>query len=429
MRGRITKKAVDGLEPGATGEAVMWDDRLSGFGVRARAGGAKTYLVHYRAGGGRGAPLRKYTIGKHGSPWTAEEARDEAERILGRVALGEDPAAERMDDRKAETVADLIERFLKDHAEDKKKERTAKEYRRLLEKHAKKPLGKLKAADVTRAQIQRLHTSMRDTSYQANRVLAVLRKMFNFARPQKARHAFVNPCEGIEPFKEHGRERLLSGDELAALGMALAELDKELPYAVAAVRLLLFTGARRSEILGLRWEWVDFERAEARLPDSKTGAKTLHLSPPALAVLAGLERIEGNPHVIAGRADGAALVNIQKPWDRIRKRAAAELQKTAAKEGAEAAARAEPVAAALAETRIHDLRHAFASVGAASGMGLPIIGKMLGHSQPATTARYAHLASDPVKAAAAAVAGKIADAMSPARESGSVVELRKGARS
>jgi integrase len=179
---------------------------------------------------------------------------------------------------------------------------------------------------------------------------------------------------------------MLSADEFGRLAEALRASDRS-PYVVAAVKLLIFTGARLSEVLGLRWEWIDFERGEARLPDSKTGAKTLHLPAPALAVLADLPRVEGNPYVIVGHIRGAHLVNIEKPWRAIRK------------------------AADLHDVRLHDLRHAFASVAASSGMGLPIIGKMLGHTQAATTHRYAHLASDPVKAAAAAVAGKIADAM------------------
>jgi integrase len=169
---------------------------------------------------------------------------------------------------------------------------------------------------------------------------------------------------------------------------------------VAAIKLLIFTGARLSEVLGLRWEWIDFERAEARLPDSKTGAKTLHLPAPALAVLAELPREAGNPFVVVGHIKGAHLVNIEKPWRAVRK------------------------SAGLNGVRLHDLRHAFASVAASSGMGLPIIGKMLGHTQAATTHRYAHLASDPVKAAATAVAGKIAAAMGEG-PGGEVVPLRK----
>jgi integrase len=166
----------------------------------------------------------------------------------------------------------------------------------------------------------------------------------------------------------------------------------------------VFTGARLGEILGLQWSWIDFERGEARLPDSKTCAKTLHLPPPALAVLAELPRIEGNPHVIPGGIAGSALVNLQQPWRTIRR------------------------AAGLDDVRIHDLRHAFASIAASSGMGLPIIGKMLGHSQPATTARYAHLASDPVKAAAASVAAKIDAAMRAGKGNAATLgKLRSGA--
>jgi integrase len=209
----------------------------------------------------------------------------------------------------------------------------------------------------------------------------------------------------VEKFAERKRERMLSPDELPRLGDALAGYDGS-PYTVAAVKLLVFTGARLGEVLGLKWEWIDFGRGEARLPDSKTGAKTLHLPAPALAVLAKLPRLDGNPHVIAGHKEGAALVNLEKPWRAIREQAG------------------------LDDVRLHDLRHAFASVAASSGMGLPIIGKMLGHTQPATTARYAHLASDPVKAAAAAVAGKIAAVMgggsgNAAGASANVEHLRK----
>ena len=182
------------------------------------------------------------------------------------------------------------------------------------------------------------------------------------------------------------RERMLSAQEFGRLADAL-EASSRSPYALAAIKLLAFSGARLSEVLNLKWEWVDFERGEARLPDSKTGAKTLHLPAPALAVLADLPRVQGNPYVIVGHIRGARLVNLEKPWRAIRK------------------------AAGLPNVRLHDLRHAFASVAASSGMGLPIIGKMLGHTQATTTHRYAHLASDPVKAAAATVAAKIADAM------------------
>lgn len=391
MRGKITKRSVDAMKPAADGaETVLWDSELKGFGVRVQRGGAKSYVLHYRVGTGRGATLRKFTIGRHGSPWTAETARSEAKRLLGIIEDGADPAADKIAGQQAPTLAQLAERFLAEHVEAKRKARTAAEYRRLLDKIILPALGKRKVADVTRADIAKLHHANRAAPYQANRLLAVLSKIFNLAERWGMRPDGSNPCRHVEKFGERKRERMLSADELARLGDALAGYDGS-PYVVAAVKLLVFTGARLGEVLGLRWDWIDFERGEARLPESKTGAKTLHLPPPALAVLADLRRLDGNPHVIAGAREGAAWVNLEKPWRAIR------------------------AAAGLADVRLHDLRHAFASVAASSGMGLPIIGKMLGHTQAQTTARYAHLASDPVKAAAAAVAGRIAGAMNGAK--------------
>jgi integrase len=389
MRGKITKRSVDALKLADRVETVFWDPELKGFGVRMQRGGVKSYILHYRAGHGRGAPLRKLTIGRHGSPWTPKTARDEAKRLLGLVAHGVDPAADKMARKQAPTMAELAERFLAEHVEAKRKASTAIEYRRLLDKIILPALGKRKVADVTRADVTKLHHANRAAPYQANRVLAVLSKLFNLAERWGLRPDHSNPCRHIEKFDERKRERMLSPAELARLGDTLGTYDGS-PYTVAAVKLLVFTGARLGEVLGLRWEWIDFERAEARLPDSKSGAKTLHLPPPALAVLGELPRLDGNPHVIAGAKEGAALVNLEKPWRAIRRMAELE------------------------DVRLHDLRHAFASIAASSGMSLPIIGKMLGHTQPQTTQRYAHLASDPVKIAAAAVAGKIAAAMTGA---------------
>jgi integrase len=266
------------------------------------------------------------------------------------------------------------------------KPRTVVEYRRLCQSIIVPALGWKRVRDVSRADISRLHHNQRDTPYAANRALAVLSKMFGLAEKWGERPDGSNPCRHVEKYAEHKRERMLSADEFGRLAEALKAPGRS-PYIVAAIKLLVFTGARLSEILNLEWEWIDFERGEARLPDSKTGAKTLHLPAPALAVLTDLPRVEGNPYVIVGNVAGARLVNLEKPWRAIRR------------------------AAGLDDVRLHDLRHAFASVAASSGMGLPIIGKMLGHTQAATTHRYAHLASDPVKAAAATVARKIADAM------------------
>ena len=387
MRDKITKRSVDALRPAADGsEAVIWDTEVKGFGVRAQRGGSKSYIVHYRAGTGRGAPLRKVTIGRHGAPWTAETARKEARRLLGLVEGGADPAAAKIARREAPTVADLVERFFAEHVQAKRKASTGLVYRQLLDRVVLPALGKRKVVDITRADVAKFHHENRAAPYQANLMRAMLSKMFNLAEVWGLRPDRSNPCRHVEKFRERKRERMLSPAELARLGDALAAFEGS-PYAVAAVKLLVFTGARLGEVLGLRWEWIDFERGEAKLPDSKSGAKTLHLPPPALQVLTELPRLEGNPHVIVGQKAGAAMGDIQTPWRAIRG------------------------AAGLDDVRLHDLRHAFASVAASSGMGLPIIGKILGHTQAATTHRYAHLASDPVKAAAAAVAGKIAAAM------------------
>src|SRR5262249_27533110 len=210
-----------------------------------------------------------------------------------------------------------------------------------------------------------------------------------------------NPCRGLEKYPERPRERFLRPNELARLGDALAAADADPVnlYQVAAVRLLIFTGARMTEILTLIWDWIDLDNGVVRLPDSKTGAKTIHLSAPARAVLDALPRVVGNPYVIVGAKDGAHLVNLEKPWRRIRK------------------------TAGLTDVRLHDLRHSFASVGAGAGMGLPMIGKLLGHSQPQTTARYAHLDHDPVKAANEAIGRRIAAALD-GKNSASVVGLK-----
>jgi integrase len=397
MRGKITKRAVDALVP-ASSDQFLWDQDLKGFGLKVTPAGKKIYIFQYRRGG-RNFPTQRVKIGAHGR-FTPDSARKEATRLSGTIAAGNDPAAVRADERCAPDVNDLVRRFLSEHVATKTKPRTAVEYQRLLRKIIVPALGRRRVGDIRNQDVAKLHHDLRATPYDANRALAVLSKMFNLAEKWGDRPLGSNPCRHVEKYRERKRERLLSEVELSRLGDALASYDGS-SFVVAAVKLLVFTGARLSEVLGLRWEWIDFERGEARLPDSKTGAKTLHLPPPALEVLANLPRIEGNPYVIVGAISGARLVNLQKPWRAIRK------------------------AARLDDVRLHDLRHAFASVAAASGMGLPIIGKMLGHTQPATTARYAHLASDPVKAAAAAVAGKIEGAMRGEGRTAEVVPLRQ----
>jgi integrase len=436
MRAKLIKRTVDASTATAS-DLWVWDTEIKGFGLRVRPNSRKVYVVEYRPGdGGRRAQKRRFTIGLHGSPWTPESARTEAKRLLALVEQGKDPAAEKQAGKKAETMAEICAKFLTEHVKIKRKGRTADEYKRLIDKFILPALGNKKVKDMARQDVAKLHHKLQATPYQANRVLAVLSKLFNLAEAWGIRPDGTNPCRHVEKFEEQKRERMLSAEELAAFGETLAAYDGSV-YAIAAIKLLIFTGARLNEVLGLRWEDVNFENGDARLLDHKTsrktGSKTLHLPPPAVAVLTELPRIDGNPYVIVGGKPEAHLVNLEKPWRAVREAATLKLWRKSkieavadlvarldrelkeelsfkkCKEAADAADIKPPLG--MTNVRLHDLRHAFASVAASSGMGLPIIGKLLGHTQAQTTQRYAHLASDPVKAAAATVAGKVAAAM------------------
>lgn len=380
---RITKRMVDGLKPGD----LRWDADVKGFGVRCQRQ-AKVYVVKKRVGGRQ----RWITIGRHGSPWTPDTARKEAQRLLGTIAAGKDPSAERKTGKHAPLVRDLAETFLQEHVEAKRKARTIEGYRDILTRIALPAIGKRQITDVTHSDIARLHHGMKERPYQANRTLAVLSSFFTWAERHGYRPRGSNPCQDVELYKERKRDRFLSSEELARLGQALidAEIEGEPPAAIAAIRLLVLTGCRKSEILTLEWQHVDFELSALRLPDSKTGAKLVPLGAPALELLASLPRIEGNPYVLPGEKEGQHFVGLQKVWQRVR-------------------AKAE-----LPDVRIHDLRHSFASIGAISGDSLLVIGSLLGHRGQATTQRYAHLSNDPLRAAADRISGQIAAAMTNA---------------
>src|SRR5215472_4435524 len=280
---RITKRIVDSLKPQAK-EFAVWDGKLPGFGVRVRPSGIMSYVVVYRAGSGRGAPVRRYTIAKVGKT-TPEAARRRAKAILGAVAHGHDPAGEKATERGTLTVSALADRFMAQHVEQKRKPGTAAFYRHLLDKIIKPELGATKADKVTRAQVARLHGKLKATPFQANRVLAVISSMYAFAGRSGIVAEGMNPARRIEQFKEHRRERFLTGVELERLGSVLREAEskgipwdvgegkpkarhlpkpknrftKIGPFAAAAIRLLLFTGCRLREILHLKWEEVDLE--------------------------------------------------------------------------------------------------------------------------------------------------------------------------
>lgn len=369
---KITKRLVDATE-GQISDQFVWDSDLAGFGLKVTPAGRKVFVLQYRIG----RKSRRMTLGAFGA-LTVDQARSLAQTNLRIVARGDDPMAEREAKCDEKTTGELLDQFLADHADAKLKSRSSAEYRRLAQTLVPSKLRRMPIAEVARADLSKLHNSLSGTPYQANRLLAVLRKFFNWCERDGYRPDHSNPALHVQPFKERKRERFLSPAEIAQLGSVLSAVETEGahgPHVVAAIRLLLLTGARLNEVLGMRWEWIDWESSLVRLPDSKTGAKTVFLNAPALQVLSGIPRLADNPYVICGQKKGERLINLQKPWQGIRARAA------------------------LNDVRIHDLRHSFASIAVASGMSLPMIGKLLGHSQPQTTARYAHLADDPMRAA------------------------------
>lgn len=398
MADRITKRTVDALPAGER----RWDGEIKGFGAQRTASGALSYVLKYRINGRQ----RWFTIGKHGSPWTPDTARKEAQRLLAAVSAGIDPAKEKQDARKSETFADFAARYLKEHASPHKKPSSVRDDRANLKNHLLPAFGNRKLDDIDRQDVARLHHQLADTPVAANRVLALLSHMFTMAAAWGVIPDGANPTGHVKKFKEVKRKRYLSADEFLRLGQALTRAEtenSESPYAIALFRLLMFTAARCSEIRTAKWEWVDMRAGELRLPDSKTGEKTIYLSAPALEILNTLPREADNPFIICGKKPGTHLVNYKDPWARVK------------------------AAASLEDVRPHDLRHSFASIAVSGGMSLPMIGALLGHTQAQTTARYAHLASDPLKAAAGTVGAKIETLVSGAHVA-DVVHLssRKG---
>jgi integrase len=411
--GPITKTSVDALAcPATKDREILWDgghrEAVRGFGVAAFRNGGKCYVAQYRKDG----RSRRTRIGEHGR-LTPEEARKQARIILGAVESGADPIALRKAAREVRTFKAVADDFIANHVSPKRKERTAAEYERILNAHVVPRLGSKRIVDVRRADVAKLHSKLADSPYQANRALALVSAIWNWAARREEVAFADNPARSIERYAEAGRERYLTSEELARLGDVLREgetiglpysVDETQPrakhapkadrrrvkldaHAVAAMRLLILTGARLREILDAEWSQLDLERGVLFLADSKTGRKPVYLNAAAQAVLASVPRLKGNPHIIAGALEGAPRADLNKPWRAVRR------------------------AANLDDVRLHDLRHSFASFGAGASLGLPIIGKLLGHSQAATTHRYAHLDADPLRRAVETIGSTIAAAM------------------
>ena len=375
----LSKRIVDRLAVKGK-DAVFWDRSLAGFGVRVYPSGRKVYVVQTRAGG----KSRRVTVGRHGEI-APDRARKDAAMIIARLKAGLPPVE--TEPQSPPTVVDLAERYRREHVAVHCKPNTVKHYGLMLNKHIVPRLGELTVAEVERRDILKFQFELSDMPTVANRCVDMLVKMFNLAELWEMRPPGRNPCKSVRRYKVARRkERFLAPKELARLGRVLEIAPAERlasRHAAAAIRLLLLTGCRRNEVMGLAWDDLDFEAGKMRLRDSKTGGRIVPLPPAAAEVLADLPRIDGNPWVFPGKRKGTHQVNINESWDRIRRRAG------------------------LDGVRLHDLRHTFASRSLAIGEGLPMIGELLGHRQVNTTARYAHVARESIQASTAKVADSI----------------------
>ena len=386
---------------------IRWDDETSGLGVRIYPSGKKHFVLSYRIKGRK----RLFTIGKYGDPFTLEMARKKAGKLKGAIIDGEDPLRHRQEERAAPTVKELAKKYLSDHAERHKRPLSVKHDRAMIDKIILPRLGSRKVADITFADIGTLHAKLKGTPYRANRVVALLSKMFSLAstRWRDWTGLDYNPAKGIERYPEEGRERYLSPSELGALTKALAEHPNQI--SANAIRLLVLTGARKGEVLGATWGQFDLDEGVWVKPSAHTKQKREHrvpLNAPALQLLTDMrgategENTAESEFVFPGSGSNGHLTEIKKVW------------KTVCEE------------AGITGCRIHDLRHTYASILASSGLSLLIIGQLLGHTQQATTRRYAHIHDDPLREATnrvgtlvdAAANGKTADVVDMAGRKG-----------
>ncbi len=366
---RITKSFINQIVPDGH-DQFIWDSALPGFGLRVSPTGAMSFLCQFRVSGRQ---QRRYSIGRFGK-LTVEQARAEGQRILAMAQLGQDPSSERQSARRVPTFIQAYDEFLDDHAI-KLKPKSAAQYHRFGTKVFTPCFKGLKVTEIERRDVTKLHRDMANTPISANRALSALSKFFNWCEANGIRPDHSNPCRHIKRYREHKRERYLSSSELRRLGEAICVEEQRGAVshdAANAIRLLMLTGARLSEVLTLKWDYVDWERRLILLPDSKTGQKTIYLSAPVLELLEKIQPMPGNIYVVRGQKPGNMMTDIRRPWRIICQKAD------------------------LKDLRIHDLRHSFASVAVSNGLSLPMIGKLLGHASTQTTARYAHLADHPI---------------------------------
>lgn len=406
---KLNKRSIDDITtPDRT--IIIRDDELSGFSLRVFPTGRKVFLAQYRVGGGRNGRQRRVKLGVFGTI-TADEARTKAREILARAHLGDDFADERDKVRESQTVAQLIDAWSRDGVLTNRRTGARRTQVNVageiaLANHHIRPLiGSRKVDSLTKGDIQRLRTQIATGESRtkrkgrkrglihvsggdgtATRTIRLLSSILSYAVDMGLIPS--NPALGVKLAPGGQRHRYLSPEELRRLGAVLDQPMRSPAAATAAtiIRLLILTGARRGEIEGLKWSEVDFQFGMLRKETSKTGAKVIPLARAALQILEDQRQwASGNQlWVFPGQKGEGHFDSLNKEWSRIR------------------------TAAGIADVRLHDLRHTYASFGAAGGIGLPLIGGILGHRQASTTQRYAHLADTPLRAAANVIAGEIA---------------------
>ena len=373
MSQHLTDKIVDNLPRPASGNRITYDGghkAVRGFGARVTSAGARSFVLNYRADGRE----RRITIGSY-PDWSTKAAREQAKELKRRIDVGEDPMAERHADRVAPTVSVLAERYLAEYARPRKRPRSVEEDESLLRQLILPRLGSVRVTAIRRTEIEGFHRDVsKETPIRANRALSLLTKMFNLAIGWEIRPD--NPCKSIERNPEDKRSRYLTPAELQRLVAALAEHPHQ--NSANVVRLLLLTGARRGEVLAASWNQFDLSAGVWTKPAASTKQKRSHripLSAPARQLLSEMKAKATTEALFPGRAGNPQQAGLKTFWGSVCR--AADIQ----------------------GVRLHDLRHTFASILASSGLSLPIIGALLGHTQPGTTARYAHLLDDPLRAA------------------------------
>jgi integrase len=432
MAQEVSEKTVKAMEPPASGNRIVYDQEVKGFGVRITKAGAKAFILNYRVG----RQERRITIGSY-PDWKVSAARDRAKELKKEIDKGHDPMADRHEQRTAPTVADLAQLYRETHLP-RKRDSSRVNDENLLTNHVLPRLGKKRVADVRRTDVAAMHREIGKTApIAANRTLALVSKMFAVAAAEEWRAD--NPCKGVERNPENRRERFLSPAEIGRLADAITASKQKV--SANALRLLLLTGARRGETLAAKWSEFDLAAGVWVKPSAHTKSKKSHrvpLSAPALLLVTEMQAAakEGCPFLFPtstvpgkdakGRPVWSHLTDVKRTWATVCKAAGlvVEVAKLTPAGKPVLDKKGEPVTVWQPTVRLHDLRHTYASVLASSGMSLPIIGALLGHTQAATTQRYSHLMDDPLRAATERMGSVVTGA---GKIGADVVQLRKGA--